>query len=246
MKKNSFFRFKNLIKQPNLVHGIFDKSFGNVSLKYNTKKEILANKKRIAEVLKVNWENIHSLKQVHGSEIKVLRNKKARLAEDEGDGLVTNQSNVFLMIKTADCFPVIFFDPVKKVAAVVHVGWRGAIGKLFLTCLLKMVSYFGCSPKDILVGIGPGIGPCCFKHKNLIQEELPEWKAYIKKGKNKLFSLDIRNFLYDQLQASGILKHNIEIMDACTSCQRHFFSHFRSLRDSEQEGRFATIIGLRN
>jgi len=246
MRKNNVFRFKNLINQPKVMHGIFDKRFGNVSLEYGSKEEILETKKRIARALEINWQDIYSSKQVHGSEIKIVKSRSGVPKEKNGDGLITKQKNVFLMIKTADCFPVIFFDPVKRVVAAVHIGWRGAIGKLFFNCLLKMVNYFNCRPKDILIGIGPGIGPCCFKHKNLIQNKLPEWKNYIKKIENKMCALDIRRFLFDQLQTVEISKSNIEIMNICTSCQPDFFSHFRSLRKKEREGRFATIIGLKS
>jgi len=118
-------KFRNLAKQKNLVQGIFDKSFGNVSLLYNSKKEVLANKKKISRELGIDWKSIYSVKQVHGAKIKIIRSKKAKQEEREADALISNQKNVFLMIKTADCFPVLFFDPIKKIIAAVHVGWRG-------------------------------------------------------------------------------------------------------------------------
>lgn len=238
-------KFKILSKQKNLIHGVFNKSFGNVSLEYARKEEVIANKKKIAKALAINWQNIYSVKQVHGTKIKILKSKKLKPAEEEADGLITNIKNVFLMIKTADCFPVLFFDPIKKVVAAVHVGWRGAIEKIFLTALLKMINTFSSQAKDILVGIGPGIGPCCFKHKTLIQEKLPEWQEYIQNEKNNWKSLNLSGFIKDQLVEAGIKRENIESVKICTCCSKDYFSHLRSLQTGEPEGRFATIIGIR-
>lgn len=249
MKKQNFFQFKKLIKQKDLIHGIFNKDFGNVSFNYGEKKKTLENRKKIAETLNIDIKNLYEMDQVHGSNIGVLDNKSFRVLKNnifpKTDGLISNQRNTFLMIKTADCFPVIFFDPIKKVVAAIHVGWRGAIEKIFLISLLKMINSFGSQAKNILVGIGPGIGGCCFKHKRLIQEKLPEWKKFIKKEKDSWRSVNIVEFIQNQLINSGVKKENIEVMRTCTCCSQKFFSHFRSLQKGELEGRFATIIGMK-
>ena len=251
MKNKNFFQFENLKGQSNLIHGIFDKNFGNVSLLYGSKKKVETNKKKIARTLGIDWQNICSVKEVHGSkvkklgnlEIKKLRRKKVDII-GEADGLITDLGNVFLMIKTADCFPVLFFDPVSKAVGAVHVGWRGAIEKIFLTALLKMINVFNSKAKDILVGIGPGIQACCFKHKNLIQEKLPEWGEYIKDKKNGWKSVNMTSFIKDQLIEAGVKKNNIESAKICTCCSKEYFSHLRSLQTGGLQGRFATIIGL--
>lgn len=250
MKKNSLFQFKKLIKQKDLIQGVFNKDFGNVSFKYGEKKNILANREKIAKALDIKLKDLYEMNQVHGSEVKILNQRLIRSIKkntlSQTDGLITNKKNTFLMIKTADCFPVIFFDPRKKIVAAVHVGWRGAIEKIFLIGLLKMASFFKSHPEDILVAIGPGIRSCCFKHKKLIQEKLPEWKNYIKKEKDGWKSIDMVSFIKDQLIKAGIKKENLEIMDICTCCSsKGFFSHFRSLKKGQPEARFATIIGMK-
>ena len=249
MKKNNFFQFKKLSKQKDLIHGVFGRDFGNVSFEYGDKKEILSNRKKIAKVLDINMKNIYEMDQVHESNIKMLRYRDIEQLRNNiipmTDALITDEKNVFLMIKTADCFPVVFFDQVKKVIAAVHVGWRGAIEKIFLVVLLKMIDNLDCRTKDILVGIGPGIGLCCFCHKNLIQRKLPEWEKFVKKEKDGWLSADIKNFIKEQLVQVGIKGKNIETIDICTSCSKDFFSHFRSLQTNKLEGRFATIIGLK-
>lgn len=245
MKKQTFSQFENLKKQENLIHGVCGKDFGNLSLEYGSKKEVSDNEKKIAQALAIDRRSFYSVKQVHGTKIKIIKSKKAKQGEEEADGLITDQKNIFLMVKTADCLPVLFFDPVKKVVAAVHVGWRGAIEKIFLTSLIKMINSFNCQLKNILACIGPGIGVCCFKHKNLIQSKLPEWKDFIKEEKNGWQSADIKGFIKSQLIDVGIKEKNIETMNVCTNCSKEFFSHFRCMQTGEKEGRFATIIGLR-
>jgi YfiH family protein len=236
--------FKIFSKFKNLLTYVGRKKDGNFSLQYSTKKEVNENKKKLAKKLNIDWKKIYSFKQYHSNKVLLIRSIKQELEEPKADGMITNKKNIFLLVKTADCFPVVFYDPKKQIAGAVHVGWRGAIEKIFDVALLKMISFFGCEPKDILIGIGPGIRKCCFKHKTLIQAKLPEWEKYIEVD-NRWKRLDIASFIKDQLIEAGISKKNIEDMKICTNCDKNFYSHFRSLKTGEPQGRFATIIGLR-
>jgi len=149
------------------------------------------------------------------------------------------------MVKTADCFPVVFYDPVAKVVAAAHLGWRGAVEKIFLETILVLMRNFSCRTKDLLVGIGPGARKCCFDHKNFVQEKLPEWQMYIKSNKTNK-TLDIPSFIIDKLVTHGVKKENIEDCGICTVCNQNYFSHFRSLQKKDPEGRSAAIIGMTN
>jgi YfiH family protein len=242
--EDKIYQFKIFNKYNNLVNGVFSKSFGNLSLKYDKQKKITANKKNIAKKISIDWKKICSVKQYHSSEVLVIKSAKQCQKEFRADAMITKKKNVFLMIKTADCFPVLFYDPEKQVIAAIHVGWRGAIEKIFFNALLKMTSSFDCHPADILVGIGPGIRDCCFKHKTLVQEKLPEWKKFIKTDKKGWKSINLAQFIKAQLIEAGIKKKNIELMNSCTSCNNNYYSHYRSLKTSKDQGRFATLIGM--
>jgi len=243
--KIGYSQFEHLKNQSFLKHAIFDKNFGNIDYRFGDKKQIFENRKKIAQELGITPKNIYEMEQAHGSEIKVISDKGKENIIKNTDGIITNKKNVFLMVKTADCFPVVLYDPIQKVIAAVHVGWRGAIEKIFLLALLKMIDVFDSKSKDVLAGIGPGLQTCCFKHKSLLQSKLPEWRKYIKKDKNKMFTLDLQNFIKNQLLEAGIKKENLETMNICTACSKDLFSHIRSLKTGEQEGRFATIVGLK-
>lgn len=242
--RNKVYQFKVFKKYRNLINEVFTKEFGNFSLKHDKKERVESNKKKIANRLKIAWKKIYSVEQYHSNRVLKIDEGKKQKKEPRADGIITNKKNVFLLIKTADCFPVVFYDPVKQAVGAVHVGWRGAIQKIFNNAILKMILVFGCEPKDILTGIGPGIRKCCFKHKSLIQEKLPEWKKYIEVDKDWK-RLDIAEFIKGQLVNAGIKEKNIEDMGICTSCDKRFFSHFRSLKTGEVQGRFATIIGMK-
>ncbi|GAG00145.1 unnamed protein product, partial [marine sediment metagenome] len=73
MQNNNFFKFKNLSRQKNLIHGIFNKTFGNVSLEWGSKKEVLENRKKIAQALGIKLTDLYEMEQVHGGKARVLR-----------------------------------------------------------------------------------------------------------------------------------------------------------------------------
>ncbi len=238
--------FKHLKKEKGLVQGVFGKEFGNVDFKHGERKEVLENRKRICDGLEIKVNELVEMNQVHGSEIRVVK-KKTTLKKKTiliCDGLVTRKKNLFLMIKTADCYPVVFYEPKKKVVGAVHSGWRGTIEKVFLMGLFKMVNEFGCRVEDVLVGIGPGIGECCFKHKSLVQNKLREWEKYIK-IKGSWQSVDLVEFIKDQLIEAGVKKEKIERIKVCTACSGKFFSHYKNKKKKIKDKNFATVIGMK-
>jgi len=233
----------NILSKQGLVHAVFKKKLGNFSLKHGSLKSVKNNKKNAARILGINKEKIISVQQYHSNKIITVQESCCRTKEQKADGMITDSKNIFILIKTADCFPVLFYCPQKKVVAGVHVGWRGAVGKIFLKVVLEMIVRFECQVSDILVGIGPGIRKCCFKHQSLIQEQIPEWENYIA-SKSDGKSLDLAGFIKDELISIGIKKQNVEDMGICSCCNKDFYSHRRSLRTGEKEGRFATVFGM--
>ena len=106
--------------------------------------------------------------QVHENHVRVIT--KADVKEDpyekvtyEADGLVTDLPGVTLVIFSADCLPILYYDPVRQVVAAAHAGWRGTAADIAGEVVRKMEEVYGCDPQNILAAIGPGIGPCCFE-----------------------------------------------------------------------------------
>ncbi len=112
------------------------------------------------------------LQQVHGNTVLVLphdRDRRLPFLEPDtadrppADALTTNTSGVTVAVAVADCLPILIADPDRGAVAAVHGGWRGLARDIVATVLARMAEEFGSSPADCSVGIGPGIGPCCYE-----------------------------------------------------------------------------------
>lgn len=102
--------------------------------------------------------------QVHDVKIAVVERSDMKQEELDGcDAIMTNLPNVAVGVRTADCIPVLLYDPVKKAAAAVHSGWRGTVSKISRNVVYKMRSTYDTDPSDLLAVIGPGICMDCFQ-----------------------------------------------------------------------------------
>jgi len=235
---------KELFLDKQLKVLISDRLIGNIDFRFGSKKETLSHRQNLVKFLGCRLTDLYEMEQVHGSRIGFIEKKVKKKLFLQTDALITNLKNVFLMVKTADCFPVLFFEPLNHTIAVCHVGWRGAIEKIFLKTLILMLTHFHCSINKIKVVIGPGARKCCFQHRHFLQEKLPEWQEFIKNNQNykknykkNYKTLDIPSFIKRELKIVGIKRENIKDLKICTICNRNYFSHFRSLKEKETEGR---------
>lgn len=160
------------------------------------------------------------------------------LNSKEGDGMITRQKGLGLMIKHADCQAAIFYDPINHAIANVHAGWRGNVQNIYAEAITQMRHAFGSAPENLLVGISPSLGPekSEFIH---FRTELPEsfLEFQFKPCYFNLWEISRR-----QLIDAGILPHHIEIASLCTySNPQDFFSY----RRDKTTGRNATLALLR-
>jgi len=153
------------------------------------------------------------------------------------DGVVTNLFGILLVIQVADCQAVILFDPVKKVLANLHSGWRGSVANIIGQGVDVMVEQFGCDPVDIRAGISPSLGPCCGEFIQY-RRELP--RAFFKYQK-KAHHFDFWEISKDQLMERGVTRDHIEVAGLCTKCHPH---RFFSYRHEKTTGRFAVAAGM--
>ncbi len=163
------------------------------------------------------------------------------------DGLITAQSGVALVTQYADCTPLLFCDPVRRVCATSHAGWRGTASKIGQVTVEKMVSEFGCKREDIVAGIGPCIAECCY------EVDSPVFDAFIENGINPdgVFSktekeghymLNLRAANKQILIESGIIEDNIDVSDICTCCNCDELHSHRAT--GGKRGNLAAIIEL--
>lgn len=137
------------------------------------------------------------------------------------DGLVTNEPHVALCVYGADCVPMLFADPVHHAIGVAHAGWRGTVAGIAATTVAKMKREFGTQAGDLLVGIGPSIGPCCFEVDTPVAEKfltcpfLPVKTCVVKKDNGK-WNIDLWEANAQILRKAGVC--HIEKGMICTKC----------------------------
>lgn len=100
-------------------------------------------------------------RQVHGNE--VVKVDSFPHEPTRADAMISATPGVFLAIKTADCLPILIVDPVRRVVAAVHAGWKGTVLRITHKTVTELEQGFGCDPSDLIIGMGPAIGPCCFE-----------------------------------------------------------------------------------
>ena len=242
-------RFSIFKRYPKLIHGVFERKAGNVSLNLGSPEEVSKNLRHISQELDFSVTDLVRVNQVHSTRVVVIDTQKQKQSSQrkmvDADGLITNQKDTFLLIKTADCLPLFLFDPQNRVVGLVHLGWRGAVSKIHLHALLKMQSHFNSHLQDIIVGMGPSIcGECYRSEQEPLQAKLPEWKKFIRK-KSHSWTVDIPGFVKQSLTDVGILQKNIAVINQCTVENSSWFSHQRAEQSGEPDGRFASIIGLK-
>jgi hypothetical protein len=221
-----------------------------MSFKDSDAVEVAKNRKAFLESLGINVLSLVFCQQVHGDNVHIV------VADDAGkgsnsyesgipktDALVTNLPNICLAILVADCVPIIFYDRSQKIIGVAHAGWRGTMLNIAGKTVQKMVDEFGTDPKNVLVGIGPSIGPNCFEVGNEVVVAAKENKLekFILHKNNKI-CFDLWEVNREQLLLSGIPSENIEISGVCTHCSEDYFS-FR--RDKNAQ-RFIVGVMLRS
>lgn len=151
------------------------------------------------------------------------------------DALVTNTPEVCLVTTHADCVPLFFLDPVKKAIGLAHAGWRGTLLEIGRKTVEKMTECYGCDPGDILGGIGPSIGPCCFEVgqdvSTLFEVMFPDWEDKIilpgRAEDKKQIDLWETNRLI--MMQAGLKPENITVTDLCTRCEAEYFHSHRRM-----------------
>lgn len=214
------------------------------------------NRKRFLQLLGIPSDQIISCHQVHGIHLEQVGAEycgRGALDPDDAlpacDGLLTNESNVPLTMNFADCMPLVFYDPVRRAAALSHGGWRGTAGNIAGRTVKRMQEVFGSIPGNILAAEGPAIGPSCFEVGEdvqkafvcLFQEEQQNCLFRNKGGGKYLFSLAEANRLL--MIRAGIRPEHIELSDICTYTRDDlFYSHRHS---GGRTGRHMTVVMLK-
>lgn len=199
------------------------------SKRRDPKVVVQENLRRLGDAAGFNAEKFYRIKTDHASDIWIMGRKEP----ESYDGIATNQKGVTIAALGADCIPIVFADSVRKACAVAHSGWKGTLLGVAMATVNAMVSEYGCNLEDIIVVLGPSIGPCCFtlprESAKAFHDLDPECVRLFNSSNPYV---DIRKATRILLEQGGILPQNIQDqnqdLELCTSCHPDkFFSHVR-------------------
>jgi len=210
----------------------------------DTADAVRENRRRAFEALGLRPERSCTSWMVHGSQVRVVQPDDWRFPEANdarADALVTQARGVALTLRFADCLPVMFYDPRRAAIGLAHAGWRGLVAGILVETVRAMQRAFGVQPRDLIVGIGPSIGPQQFEVGPDVAAQLQQTVAVpvTRETNGKLYA-DLWRTAHAQLTALGV--GHVEIAGLCTASNTHeWFSH-RAERG--QTGRFGAVIVL--
>jgi YfiH family protein len=261
IKGLTILQFNNLNCYPELLHfstlrtgGLSTDNYSSLNLGLNSgdiRENVIANRNALCKALEINTDRFIFPKQAHSATVRVITTTFFSSGKEERnhflhetDAIITTLKGVCIAVKTADCVPVLLYDPKQKVVSAIHAGWRGTAQNIVLTTIQRLVEEFGSDPADLIAGIGPSISPDVYEVGEDVHSQFDS--AFyrdtnpVKTGKRRL---DLWKANKHQLIQGGVSSDHIEIAKLCTwSDSDRFFS---ARRDCAKTGRMATGIMLR-
>lgn len=177
--------------------------------------------------------HVVSVKQVHGTDVLVVDRQYDSRTTDSGgwDAMVTDQPGVLLTVRTADCVPVLVYDPHRRVIGAVHAGWRGAVAGIVPKTVELLRERFESRSDSLLVGIGPAIGSCCYEVDEPVlrplREGFADWRSVVTMHGTGRGRLDLRALVREQAVLAGIRPDHISSERLCTACRPDLFFSYR-------------------
>lgn len=214
---------------------------------------VLENLRLFSEAVGVEPESIVSLPQIHSSDViyvdENLRGARYyKTSQLKCDGYVTDRPGITLGVKTADCVPILYYDPIVKVIGAVHAGWRGTYANIAVNCVGEMVK-LGASPENIRAAIGPSIHSCCYEVGEDFIDEVVSLagreaaERYIGiPSDSKRPHADIVGYNVEILLDSGLKPENIDVCELCTCHNPELFYSHRFSKG--MRGSMLSIISL--
>lgn len=215
-------------------------------------KHVAENYRIFCAAIGVDPAKLVFTNQVHGDIVRTVTAADAReglnaVVEYEADGLMTDVPGVALTVFSADCLPILLYDPVRRAVAAVHAGWRGTASGVVTRAVEKMRDCYGTDPADLLAAIGPGISKCCFETHEDVPNAMTEAMGacalhsieVLPTGK---FRVDLKGLNAERLENAGVLPEHIAVSQDCTAClPERYWSHRVT---QGQRGSQAAVIAL--
>lgn len=233
--------------------GVSRPPYNSLNLGLNTNDSshnVQGNRSLLARAFGAKVEQLLTVTQVHGTDLLVVDSPNqdvTHFLKVECDGIITNQPGIMIGIGVADCAPVLLLDPVKRVVAALHAGWKGTASGIVRKGVAAMATNFGSNPADLVAAIGPSIGPCCYEVDEQVRDafsaESNAWDKAAEAKTSGKWKLDIAAAVKLQLHESGLFSEKIEVSQQCVCCIQELFFSYR--RDKGETGRHLGFIMLK-
>jgi len=203
--------------------------------------------KAVAEAFGVGTGQVITVNQVHGETIVTVDGRNvASVRTAQADAMITNTPGIAIGVETADCVPVLLFDPAIPAVGAVHAGWRSTVRKIVQKSVRRLRDEFGSEPSRIIAAIGPAIGPECYEVDEPVmgpvREAFPFWREVATPRGNDRWGLDLVKANRIELVEAGLAESNIHALGMCTSCRRDLFYSFRA---EGRTGRMLSVIMIK-
>ncbi len=248
-----YLQFRKLLKYSDIItHGYslgIDKNFRTArankqKLPEQEAKKAIKDYENLGKCIDIKLNKMVKSNQAHTDKIQIvekhiLENEPDFNLEvyDKTDGLITNKKDIALATTNADCILLLFFDPVNKVIANVHSGWRGTIQRISVKTVQKMVNKFNCKPENIICCICPSIRKCHFEVENDVKEifekefkdlKIEQNNDIMEKQKDKeKWNIDTVLINKILLKQEGLKQENIIDSGICSVCNSDLIHSYR-------------------
>lgn len=190
------------------------------------------NRRRLAAAIGVEERKMVYTNQTHTTNVAVVDETNYGKTMPETDGMITNVPGLCLVTFYADCVPLYFVDPVKRVIGLSHSGWRGTVHKMAIATVRTMRETFGCDPADIRSVVGPSICQECYEVSEDVIDEFranykkTDWDSLFYRKENGKYQLDLWRANEINLLDAGVKAAHMAVTNVCTCCNHELlFSH---------------------
>jgi YfiH family protein len=189
--------------------------------------------------------SVYDVWQVHGTEVAIAKAPRHPTSPHlQADAILTDSPGLTLMMRFADCVPILLHDPIRKVVGIAHAGWMGTVRGTVRFAVEAMQKHYLSSPADIQAAIGPSIGP---DHYEIGPDVVIQVQQAFQSDASKLLSVMAGHVKFDLWAANRLLLEqagvrNVEVAGLCTACHTEDWYSHRA--ENGRTGRFGTIVAL--
>ena len=200
---------------------------------------VLENYRRFCGALEAPLERAVLSKQVHEATVRLCT---------AADALITRETDLPLVVFSADCGIMLLYDPIHHAAGAVHAGWRGCAAGILEKTVQAMADAFGSDPAAMVAAVGPCIGPCCFETDDDVPEAMTaalgeEAAPYLERRGVK-WHVDLAGLNRQWLLRAGLTPEHIDVCGLCTACRRDLFWSHRKM--GQARGAQIAMISLKS